>query len=67
MDALTAAVADALGDRGIDALTATLVAQAGVAVFTTAFRQWTEATEPQDFPSLMADALDRLCAAVEPA
>jgi hypothetical protein len=57
MDALTTAVAGALRERGVEGLTATLVAQVGVAAFMTAFQQWTEAQEPRDFSSLMDDAL----------
>lgn len=64
LDALTTAVADALRHRGVEDLTATLVARIGVAVFTTAFQQWTEAHEPQDFHSIMDDALGRVRVAV---
>lgn len=49
MDALTTAVAGALRERGVEGLTATLVAQVGVAAFMTAFQPWTEAQEPRDF------------------
>lgn len=59
-DALTAAVADSLRERGVERLTATLVAQVGVAAFRTAFRQWTEGPEPQPFPEIMQDVHDRL-------
>jgi hypothetical protein len=38
MDALTTAVAGALRERGVEGLTATLVAQVGVAAFMTAFQ-----------------------------
>lgn len=60
MDALTTAIAGALRYRGVEDLTATLVAQVGVAAFVTAFQQWTEATEPPGFSSIMNDALGRL-------
>ena len=64
MDTLTAAVAGALRERDVEALTAELVARAGVAVFVTAFQRWTEAAEPADFPALMDAALARLREAV---
>lgn len=64
MDALTAAVADALRHRGVQDITATLLAQVGVAAFMTAFRQWSEATEPQDFAAIIDDALTHLRAAL---
>jgi AcrR family transcriptional regulator len=64
MDALGTAIAGALRDRGVEDLTATLVAQAGVAAFMTAFQQWTEATEAREFFSFMDDALGRLRAAL---
>ncbi len=60
MDALTAAVADALHHRRVENLTATLVAQVGVAAFMTAFQQWTEAQEHHDLFSIMDDALRRI-------
>lgn len=64
MAALTTAVADALRHRGVEDLTATLVAQVGVAAFMTAFGQWTEAQEPQDLSSIIDDALRRIRAAL---
>lgn len=61
MDALTTAIADTLRHhRGVDDLTATLLAQAGVATFTTAFRQWTQESRPPDFGLIIDDALTRL-------
>jgi len=64
MDALTTAVAVALRSRGAEDLTATLVAQAGVAAFMTAFQQWTEKAEPPEFSAIMNDALGRLRSAL---
>lgn len=64
MDALAAAVADALRPRGVDDVTAALLAQVGVAVFMTAFGQWSKAAGPQDFVSLLDDALTRVRAAL---
>ncbi len=64
MDALTTAIADALRYRRVENLTATLVAQVGVAAFMTAFQQWTEAKEPQDVSAIIDDALRRIRAAL---
>jgi AcrR family transcriptional regulator len=64
LDALTTAVAQTLRQRGVEDLTATLVTQVGVAAFVTAFRQWAEADEPEDFSSLMDEALKRVRAAI---
>jgi len=60
MDALTTALAGVLRDRGVDDLSATLVAQVGVAAFGTAFLRWTEATGGEDLASFMTQARDRL-------
>lgn len=60
MAALTTTVADALRDRGVDSLTATLTAQVGVAVFMTAFQQWVEGTGPLDLHPLLQDAVRRI-------
>ena len=63
MEALTAAVAAALRDRGVDSLTAVLTAQVGAAAFTTAFLRWTD--EPDgDFRAIMADTVARLREAI---
>lgn len=66
MQALAASVAQALSCRGVEGLTATLVAQVGVTAFTSAFQQWTEATGPQDFSTSMQNVLGHLRAAVCP-
>ncbi|MDX6432177.1 MAG: hypothetical protein QOE54_4543 [Streptosporangiaceae bacterium] len=42
---LSAALADALRQRGVDDASASLAAEAGIAVFKIAFRRWTEQTE----------------------
>lgn len=57
---LTVAVAGALRERGVEELTATLVAQLGVAVFETAFQQWSEQQPPQPLDVTMSAALARL-------
>jgi AcrR family transcriptional regulator len=64
LDALASAIADALRSRAVEDLTATLVAQAGVAAFTAAFQQWTETPPPQDFRLLIHNALGRLHEAI---
>ncbi|PRY44898.1 TetR/AcrR family transcriptional regulator [Umezawaea tangerina] len=63
-DSLASAVAEALGEREVDDLTAILVAKAGVAALATAFQQWVDAGGPADFPELMAEAHRRLRAAL---
>lgn len=63
LDTLTFAVACALRQRGVENLTATLVA-AGVGTLTTAFQQWTAAGSPQDSWTIMDDALGGLRAAI---
>lgn len=67
MDALVTALADALHQRGVERLTATLVAQVGVAVYRTAFQQWAESSGPRDLAPIMDDAIQRIRAAVGPA
>lgn len=64
LDALTTAVAGALRDRGVAGLTATLVAQAGVAAFTTAFSRWTDSADPREFGSIMSEVFERLREAI---
>jgi len=46
---LTAALAGALQQRGVKALPASLAAEAGVAVFKTAFERWLEDEKQRDF------------------
>jgi len=64
--ALTAAVADALAERGVDAGRARLTAQAAVAVFTTAYDRWVDDDCAADFPALVQESLDDLRRAVCP-
>lgn len=66
MAALTVAISDALQQRGVPASPAGLTAQAGVAVFTTAFDRWARSEGPVEFPPLMHRALDELRAALSP-
>jgi AcrR family transcriptional regulator len=64
MASLTAAIADALGRRGVGEPAAGLAARAGVAVFTTAFERWAEGEGAMAFPPLVHQALDELRSAV---
>jgi AcrR family transcriptional regulator len=62
--ALTAAIAAALRQRGLTSAAATLTAQAGIAVFTTAFERWASENGPVDFPPLVHEALSDLRTAI---
>jgi len=64
MAALTAAISDALQQRDVSPLAARLTAQAGVAVFTTAFERWADDEGPVAFAPLIHEALAELRAAV---
>ncbi len=57
---LAAALADALRKRGTPAATATLTAEAGIAVFRVAFERWVEKGNRQDLAALMQASLDEL-------
>lgn len=61
---LTAAVAEALRDRGVARATARLTAHAGVTVFATAFDRWVDADGVPDFPALVRQTLDDLRGAI---
>jgi AcrR family transcriptional regulator len=61
---LTAQVADALTRRGVEELTASLTAQAGMAAFTTAFELWAKSADAPNFHELIHDSLTRLRAAI---
>ncbi len=58
--ALTAALTDALYQRGIDETEARLAAETGIAVFRVAFSQWGDATENRDLRDVVRDTLTRL-------
>lgn len=64
MASLTTAVAEALRQRGVDALRATLTAHAGIAAFTTAYERWIDEGGTTDFPALVHDSLDELRRAI---
>jgi AcrR family transcriptional regulator len=57
---LSAAVAEALRERGLPDLTATLTAEIGIAVFRTAFERWVDTTNKRSFPALVRESLDQL-------
>jgi len=66
MVALRDAIAVALRSRGVPGSEASLTAQAGVAVFQTAFERWAHTDGSVGFPSLIYKALDDLRAAINP-
>jgi AcrR family transcriptional regulator len=57
---LASALTDALRGRGVEDPTASLTAEAGIAVFKVAFERWVEETDRQDFPRLIRESLDGL-------
>jgi hypothetical protein len=57
MAALAAAFANALRQRGVTEPTATLTADAGVAVFKVAFERWIKPKEKREFRELVRDSL----------
>jgi AcrR family transcriptional regulator len=66
MIALKDAIGVALQSRGVPGSEASLTAQAGVAVFQTAFERWVHTDGSVDFPSLIYGALDDLRTAINP-
>jgi AcrR family transcriptional regulator len=57
-------LADALRARGVEPTSARLAADAGVAVFRTAFERWIDADEHRDFGRLVRETLDELAAVI---
>jgi AcrR family transcriptional regulator len=57
---LSAAIADALRQRGVTDTAASLTAQAGVAVFRIAFERWNEESEQRDLPAIIRESLEEL-------
>jgi AcrR family transcriptional regulator len=53
---LSAAVADALRQRGVDDASASLAAEAGVAVFKIAFQRWTEQAGQKDLSQFIGES-----------
>jgi AcrR family transcriptional regulator len=67
MAALTGAIGGALQLRKVPESAASLTAQAGVAVFQTAFERWAGREGSVDFSHLIYEALDELRSAIRPA
>jgi AcrR family transcriptional regulator len=63
-DSLTLAFADALRRRDVDALTASLAAQAGISIFRTAYARWVQSGDDEDMGPIVRDVLTRFRAAV---
>ncbi len=57
---LAAALADALRRRGVNDLTASLTAEAGIAVFKVAFTRWIDEPDPSDLTDIVRETLDEL-------
>ena len=64
LDAMSAAAAEALRERGAPALVATLAGESAVAIFKTAFGAWIAADVPGDLPATMRSVLAELRATV---
>jgi AcrR family transcriptional regulator len=60
MASLSAALAEALRQRGIGDPGASLAAEAGIAVFRISFERWVSSPGPEDFPGLVRDAFTQL-------
>jgi len=60
MATLASAVADQLRRRGVSDPAASLTADAGIAVFKTAFERWISEPAQQDFATLIRESLDEL-------
>jgi AcrR family transcriptional regulator len=57
---LASAMAETLRRRGVTEPTASLAAEAGIAVFRIAFERWVDETNEHDLPRLMQASLDEL-------
>jgi AcrR family transcriptional regulator len=57
---LASSLAEVLRQRGVDEPTASLTAEAGLAVFKVAFERWVEDPDRQDLPQLIRKSLDEL-------
>jgi AcrR family transcriptional regulator len=60
LSSLSAAVAGALRLRGVQEPTASLAAEAGIAVFRVSFERWLTEVDQDDLSKLMRDSLDEL-------
>jgi AcrR family transcriptional regulator len=57
---LSAAVADALRERGVKDPAASLTAETGMAIFRVAFDRWVEASNRRDLAELIRESIDQL-------
>ncbi len=57
---LTSAVTDALRNRGVPALVASIAAEVGDIIFKIAFDRWVSAPDEQDLSRLLRESLDQL-------
>jgi len=57
---LTSAMTDALRARGVAGPAASIAAEAGIAIFKTAYERWVGSTQQRDFPTHIRAALDEL-------
>jgi AcrR family transcriptional regulator len=64
MATLSSAIAEALGRRGVKEPTASLSAEAGIAVFRVAFVRWVDPANKKELRKLIAESLDQLKVAV---
>jgi AcrR family transcriptional regulator len=60
MARLSAALAKALGSRGVGEADASLAAEAGIAVFRVAFAQWVNESERRDYGEIVNESIARL-------
>ena len=64
MATLTSAIAEALRRRGVKEPTASLTAEAGIAVFRVAFARWVDPANRKELGQLMRESLDQLRVAI---
>ncbi|MFY9783133.1 MAG: TetR family transcriptional regulator [Acidimicrobiales bacterium] len=57
---LASAIADALRERGVRDRSASLAAEAGVAVFKIAFDRWINEPHPEDLPQIIRESFEEL-------
>jgi AcrR family transcriptional regulator len=57
---LAAALAEALRQRGVKDVTASLTAEAGIAAFKVAFERWVRQPDKRNLPRLIRESLDQL-------
>ncbi len=62
--ALAAAMAEALRQRGVPEPSASLAAEAGIAVFRIAFARWINEADSRDFSQVIRESLDELTAVI---